>query len=289
MQVVTEIEAMRAISREVHHRGESVALVPTMGAFHAGHLALMRRARELATVTVVSLFVNPLQFGPGEDWARYPRRLESDRAAAEAAGVDYLFVPSESAMYPHGEVVARVVVGRMAEVLCGRSRPTHFNGVATVVAKLFHIVEPDWAVFGQKDGQQVAIIRRMVEDLNFPVRIAVVPTVREPTGLALSSRNEYLTEAERRKAAALYQALSAGQARFAGGERHPQVLVEAVRAVLAEAGIQPEYVELVQAWDLGAAPDPLAHGAYLLAVAAWVGTARLIDNVILTVPEPSAS
>jgi pantoate--beta-alanine ligase len=283
VELITEIDVMRESSRRWHRQGDTVALVPTMGAFHAGHLALMRRARELAPRTVVSIFVNPLQFGPQEDLSRYPRRLEADLKAAQAMGVDAVFAPSEAAMYPAGEGTARVEMGRIAQVLCGRFRPIHFNGVATVVAKLFHIVEPDWAVFGQKDGQQVAIVRKMVRDLNFPVAIEVVPTVREASGLAMSSRNEYLSPDERLKAAGLYAALREAEERFRAGERGRQALVSAVQDALAARGIEPEYVELVDADELQPAPERLVPGRYLLALAAWVGQARLIDNIVLDV------
>ncbi|MCY0885193.1 MAG: pantoate--beta-alanine ligase, partial [Firmicutes bacterium] len=238
MKVIRTVREMRAAVAAARAAGKApVALVPTMGAFHAGHRALMRRARELAPWVVVSLFVNPLQFGPAEDYGRYPRPFDEDRAQAEAEGVDVLFAPPVEEMYPDGPSRTRVTIPGMSEVLCGRARPTHFTGVLTVVAKLFNIVQPDLAVFGEKDGQQLALIRRMVQDLNFPVQVVGHPTVREAGGLALSSRNRYLDAAETERARSLYRGLSRARAAWEAGERDPARLVELVVETLAAAGV----------------------------------------------------
>ena len=217
MLEITRLDAMRAWSRAERARGRRIGFVPTMGALHEGHLRLVDRARQRADRVVLSVFVNPLQFGPTEDFATYPRDLARDRGLAEARGVDLLFIPDGKAMYP-GDPVARVVPGAMAESLEGAARPGHFAGVLTVVAKLFHLVEPDVAVFGRKDFQQAMLVRRMVQDLDFPVEIEIAPTVRELDGLALSSRNAYLNLDERRAALALSRALRAVEQGWRGGQ-----------------------------------------------------------------------
>jgi pantoate--beta-alanine ligase len=260
--------------------GERVVLVPTMGALHEGHLRLVDRARELGDLVVLSIFVNPLQFGAGEDFERYPRPVEQDERLARERGVDVLFVPDADVMYPGGEPHVRVEPGRLGDVLCGAFRPGHFAGVLTVVAKLFHMVRPDVAVFGQKDYQQAALIRRMVHDLDFPLRIDVAPTVRDADGLALSSRNAYLEPDERRAAGAIWRGLSAAQAAFRAGETRASSLAELVRAELEGAGFRVQYVEVVDP-DTLAAVDDAGDGA-LLAVAGHVGRTRLIDNVLLS-------
>jgi pantoate--beta-alanine ligase len=266
--------------RAARHAGHRVGFVPTMGFLHDGHLSLVDRARALADRVVVSIFVNPLQFGPGEDLARYPRDLERDAALCEARGVDLLFTPSAEALYPAGEPVVRVVPGLLAERLCGAHRPGHFAGVLTVVAKLFHVVPADVAVFGQKDYQQALLIRCMVRDLDFPIAVDVAPTVREADGLAMSSRNAYLAPAERSRAAVLHQGLTAALAAFRDGVRQPAVLVGIAEELLAGNGVRPQYLELVDGETL--APPAEAKAGDVLAVAAHVGATRLIDNVILT-------
>jgi pantoate--beta-alanine ligase len=258
-----------------------VGLVPTMGALHDGHLSLIRRARADCDTVVVSLFVNPAQFRPGEDLEAYPRDEARDAALAEAEGVDVLFAPPEEEIYPPG-FDTRVRVGRLTSVLCGgpdRRGPDHFTGVATVVVKLFNMVGPDVAYFGQKDAQQALVIHRLVRDLDIPVAIEVCPTVREPSGLAVSSRNAYLDRAERERAAALSRALAAAETAVAGGERSADAVLRAARAELEAAHVQPEYLELRSARDLS--PARRVNGATLLAVAARVGETRLIDNTIL--------
>jgi pantoate--beta-alanine ligase len=256
-----------------------VGLVPTMGFLHEGHLALVDRARELTEFVVLSIFVNPTQFGPAEDFDSYPRDLERDTELAERRGVDLLYVPSREEVYPEGNTDVQVVPGALADRLCGLSRPGHFQGVLTVVAKLFGMVQPDIAVFGRKDYQQQALIRQMVRDLNMPVRIETVPVVREADGLARSSRNAYLSERERTRAASLSAGLAAAEAAFADGERDPDRLKARVRGTMRDADVEPEYIELVDPDSL----DPLdeARDGAVLAVAARVGETRLIDNVIL--------
>jgi len=258
-----------------------VALVPTMGALHDGHLALIRRARELGATVVVSIFVNPTQFAAGEDLAAYPRDPESDGRLAAEAGADLLFAPSAEEVYPGGFDTAIDVRGVAAELEGDPHRrgPEHFRGVATVVAKLFNMVGPDIAVFGQKDAQQALVIRQLVRDLDFPVRIEVHPTVRDADGLALSSRNRYLNAAERERALALSRALRTAEELVAGGETEAERLLEAAGAELDRAGIVPEYLELRSAADL--VPVERLAGETLLCLAARVGPARLIDNVVL--------
>lgn len=257
----------------------TVGLVPTMGAFHDGHLSLMRAAREQNDLVVVSLFVNPTQFGQNEDLSSYPRNEQDDAARAEQEGVDILFAPEPAEIYPDGFATSIHVSG-ITEMLDGATRgPHHFDGVATVVTKLFGIVRPDVAYFGQKDAQQVAVVRRLVRDLDLDVRIEVCPIVREADGLAMSSRNVYLDPDARRRATALSRGLDDASALAAAGERDATTLIGAVRRMLAHVDIEPEYVELRDLNDL----SPITHldGDALLAVAARVGAARLIDNHIL--------
>ncbi len=249
-----------------------------MGAFHEGHLELMRAARAASDVVVVSLFVNPTQFGPSEDLSAYPRDFERDRSLAAGEGVDLLFAPGVDEVYPDG-FETTVSVGGVADTLEGESRPGHFDGVATVVTKLFNMVGPDVAWFGQKDAQQALVIQKLVRDLNLPVRVEVAPTVREPDGLAMSSRNGYLEGADRERAAALSRALQAAEREVAAGRTAADAVLAAARAELDAAGVEPEYLELRSAYDLS--PAERVNGNTLLAVAARVGRARLIDNTML--------
>ena len=281
MRTVRTVRELREALAPERRAGQSIGLVATMGYFHEGHLALMRRAREECDLVVVSLFVNPAQFGEQADLEAYPRDEQRDARLAEAEGVDLLFVPSHAEVYPDG-FATRVTVGGLTNVLCGhpeRRGPEHFEGVTTVVTKLFNMVGPDVAFFGQKDAQQALVIRKLVRDLDLPVRIEVCPTVRELDGLALSSRNAHLAPAERARALALSRALAAAEARVAGGERDAGAVLSAARGELDEAGVEPEYLELRSAHDLSSVER--VNGSTLLAVAARVGRARLIDNTVL--------
>jgi pantoate--beta-alanine ligase len=281
LRTITELRAALAAPRAA---GRVVGLVPTMGALHEGHLGLLRQARADCDVVVMSLFVNPTQFGPGEDFERYPRDAERDAEEAAAEGVDLLFAPPAGEIYPDG-FATTVTVRGVSEVLCGApaSRgPGHFDGVATVVAKLFAICVPDVAYFGQKDYQQTIVIKRMAADLDLPVRIEVCPTVREPDGLALSSRNAYLPAADRRRAPMLKRSLDAAGREIAAGRAIEDAQASG-RAVLAEAGIEPEYFEVLRAADLTPPAGEPGEGL-LIAVAARLGPARLIDNCLAEVP-----
>jgi len=272
---------VRAAVRAARERGASIGLVPTMGAFHDGHLSLMRAARAAHDLVVVSLFVNPTQFGPGEDLAAYPRDEQRDAALAESVGVDILFAPTVDQMYPDGFATS-IHVGGVADVLDGAARPGHFDGVATVVTKLFGIVRPDAAYFGQKDAQQVLVVRRLVRDLDLDVQVIACPIVREADGLAMSSRNAYLDAASRVQAAGISRALDAAEAAVASGRTGVHDVQAAARAELAASRIEPEYVQLRSPDDLTEV-DAVAPAALLL-VAARVGPARLIDNRLLEAP-----
>jgi pantoate--beta-alanine ligase len=267
---------MSAWSEAVRTRGERIAFVPTMGALHAGHVALLDEARRRADRVVLSIFVNPTQFGPHEDLDRYPRDLPGDLAKAAAAGVDVAFVPDRAAMYTEGNQTT-VQVHELERGMCGDARPGHFVGVATVVCKLFNIVRPHIAVFGEKDFQQLAVIRRMVRDLDVPVEIVGLPTVREADGLALSSRNRFLSADERARALSISRALFAARTDWEAGQKDAAVLRAGVRKVLADAGIdRVEYVDLRDAETLR--PMTIVDRPAVLAVAAFVGATRLIDN-----------
>ena len=272
---------LRELLAEPRRGGEAIGLVPTMGALHDGHLSLIRAARAACDIVVMTLFVNPTQFRPGEDLGSYPRDETRDADLAADEGVDALFAPSVEEMYPDDFATAVEVAG-LTEVLCGAPEqrgPEHFRGVTTVVAKLLNIVRPDIAYFGQKDAQQAIVIRRMVRDLDFGVRIEVLPTVREPDGLAMSTRNRYLTEDERGRAAALHRALAAAEDAASGG-RPLEAALDAARAELRRAGVEPEYLEARDAEDLTPAND-LNGRLVLVALAARVGRARLIDNTVI--------
>lgn len=283
MKIVHANEEMRSHSRQVRVGGASLGLVPTMGALHEGHLSLVRAARSKSDVVAASIFVNPTQFGPNEDFAKYPRNFDADCALLEREGVDLVFVPTVEEMYPSGAITWVTVEG-MSDRLCGRSRPGHFRGVTTVVSKLFHIIEPDFAFFGQKDAAQIAIIRRMVRDLNMPVGIEVCPIVREPDGLALSSRNAYLNAEERKSALVLHRSLLTAQELFNRGERNCRELIAAGKREFGrEPAVRMDYFEVVDRETLE--PMPVITRQALVAVAAFVDNTRLIDN-ILVAPEP---
>ena len=280
MKVARTRADLRRELAELRRDGAGTGLVPTMGCLHEGHLSLLRRARSECEVVVMSLFVNPAQFGRDEDLDRYPRDEERDLTMARQEGVDLVYAPTVEEVYPRG-FATQVEVGVMAEVLCGdpsERGPEHFRGVATVVAKLFALVDPDVAYFGQKDAQQAAIIRRMAADLDFRVRVETSPTVREPDGLAMSSRNAYLDPAERRRAAAIFRALETVKRGARGGS--VEAALEAAREELRAAGIEPCYLEARDPEDLTPVSE-LNGRPVLVAVAARVGEARLIDNVIL--------
>jgi pantoate--beta-alanine ligase len=278
MRICNTIEDMRAACRATR-RGKRLGFVPTMGALHEGHLSLVRAAKASCDIVAASIFVNPTQFGPNEDLSKYPRDFGHDRDLLEKEGVELLFAPSVEEMYPAG-AVTWVTVEELSGKLDGRSRPGHFRGVTTVVAKLFHIVEPDAAFFGQKDAAQVAIVRRMVRDLNFPAEIVARPIVREADGLAMSSRNAYLDPAQRRQALVLHRSLTRVLKSWEGGERSAEKLVAAGREEVAgEKSVRLDYFEIVDADSLDPVKN-LADGA-LVAVAAFVGPTRLIDNILL--------
>ena len=286
MQIVERIEPLRMALAEPRGRGERIALVPTMGALHEGHLALVDRARARAGCVVMSLFVNPLQFGPNEDFARYPRDRDGDARSAEARGVDFLFAPQPDELYRPGRAVS-VVPTALASRWEGASRPGHFAGVLTVVAKLFNIVQPDVAVFGQKDIQQAALIRAMVRDLDFPIQIIVVPTIREHDGVALSSRNTYLGATDRKRARVLSRAIFAMRDAFDQGERSTVALEALGNAVVgAEPAVKLEYLAVMDPDTLE--PTALASTGAIVAIAARIGNTRLIDNVILGIPADAA-
>jgi pantoate--beta-alanine ligase len=279
VEVVTTIAEARAAIRAARREGHIIGVVPTMGAFHEGHLSLMRRAKQECGFVVVTLFVNPTQFGPKEDLSRYPRDPEGDRAMAEGTGADLLFAPPVEEVYPSG-FATYVTVEALTTGLCGASRPTHFRGVTTVVAKLFNMLQPDRAYFGEKDYQQLQVIRRMTRDLDLPVEIVPCAIVREADGLAMSSRNRYLSPEARESGLALSRGLAAACAAFAAGEVEASRLITAAREVLEVApGLKVDYVELVDAESL--VPVSVVTAPSLLAVAAFLGPTRLIDNTVL--------
>jgi pantoate--beta-alanine ligase len=282
MRVIASVAAMQRLARQWHNAARPVAFVPTMGFLHAGHLSLMTRARQAcgpAGVVVTSIYVNPAQFGPGEDFSRYPRDLPRDAALCRQAGVDVLFTPSDAEMYPPDFSVS-VSEDRLAKVMEGVTRPHHFRGVTTVVAKLFNAVLPTAAIFGAKDFQQAAIIRRMIRDLNFPIKLIVAPIVREPDGLALSSRNKYLSPAERRQAPVLFLALQTAQAAVARRPLPRAVLQKKIRLLLSsQPSARVDYVEFFDPATLQPV-SPVKPGVRL-ALAVWLGQTRLIDNAEL--------
>jgi pantoate--beta-alanine ligase len=279
VKILSNITETGAACRLARANGQRLGLVPTMGALHEGHLSLVRAAKARCDTVAVSLFVNPTQFGPNENLAKYPRPYERDREFLEKEGVAILFAPSAEEMYPQGKATWVVVEG-LSERLDGRSRPGHFRGVTTVVSKLFHIIEPDVAFFGQKDAAQSAVIRRMVSDLNFSVEIVICPIVREPDGLAMSSRNAYLNPDERQRALALHRSLSHVENEFRAGERSAARLIAAATKVFApEPQIRLDYFEIVDPDTLD--PVEQIERPALVAVAAYVGSTRLIDNRIL--------
>ncbi|MEF3192969.1 MAG: pantoate--beta-alanine ligase [Halothiobacillaceae bacterium] len=278
MQTLHVQSDLRAAVRALRAKNRRIAFVPTMGNLHAGHLALVKRAQQVADAVVVSIFVNPLQFGAGEDFERYPRTEERDAALLAEAGVNLLFLPAVDTLYPHGQAgCTRVMVPELSDILCGASRPGHFVGVTTVVTKLFNIVMPDVAVFGEKDYQQLVILRRMVRDLDMPIELIGVPTVREADGLAMSSRNGYLSAEERAIAPGLYRTLCAAREALRAGQAPALVEAEAIERLHA-LGFLPEYVSVHRAEDLAHAVAGEVGSLRILA-AARLGRTRLIDNI----------
>ncbi|HXH03732.1 MAG TPA: pantoate--beta-alanine ligase [Candidatus Competibacteraceae bacterium] len=283
MNTVHTIAELRHQVAAWRQQGERIAFVPTMGNLHLGHLDLVRNAQKLARRVVVSIFVNPTQFGPKEDFNAYPRTLAEDQVKLVALGTDLLFAPTVEEVYPRGVAATTLVkVPGLSDILCGEFRPGHFAGVAQIVCKLFNMVQPDVAVFGEKDRQQLLVIKRMAEDLDLPIEIVGVPTIRDPDGLAMSSRNAYLTPEERHRAATLYQVLCRAKERIEQGEREFAAIEQTALAVLAAAGFRPDYFRVVRAEDYG---DPGPVDRHLVvAAAAWLGRARLIDNLLVEAP-----
>ncbi len=280
MQIITSIQEMQAEAERLRLQGQRIGFVPTMGYLHEGHLSLVRTARQHADIVVMSIFVNPTQFGPTEDYNEYPRNFDRDVALAASVGCHIVFNPSVNDIYPEN-YLTYVEVEKITGVLCGRSRPTHFRGVTTIVAKLFHIVKPHVAVFGQKDAQQALVIQRMVRDLNFDIQIVIAPIVREKDGLAMSSRNIYLTPEQRQQAVALYQALMMAKSLIEKGERSAQVIKDHMRRHIERlAAATIDYIEIVDTTHLQ--PLAILQGEVLIALAVKIGKPRLIDNIIVT-------
>ena len=279
MRVITTVKAIRQEITKARRKNKTVGFVPTMGALHDGHLELVRRCRRENDLVVMSIFVNPLQFGPKEDFRRYPRPKKKDIFFAKNANVDIILYPSVAEMYD-GRFLTEIRVKEMTDILCGAFRPGHFDGVATVVGKLLNIVTPDRLYLGQKDAQQCAVIRQMVRDLNFPVDVRVVPTVRENDGLAMSSRNTYLTRQERRKAPVLYRALRNARGQIHNGERRAGPILRTIRTeILRYSSGKIDYIACVDAETLK--PITKIKGNVLIALAVWFGKARLIDNILV--------
>lgn len=270
---------MQRLVKKLKSEGKTIGFVPTMGYLHEGHLSLARQAREDTDIVVMSIYVNPLQFGPKEDFQRYPRDLKRDVKLAKSVGVDIIFTPSDEEMYPP-DYVTYVEVEKLTERLCGQFRPGHFKGVTTVVTKLFNIVKPDIAYFGQKDAQQARVIEKMVEDLNMDIKIKIMPIVREKDGLAMSSRNVYLSSEERKKAVSLYLALRKAEGLISQGEREPEKIIEEMKKILVKSGVSRiDYIEIVDSQNLK--PLKKIKGKFLIALAVWIGKTRLIDNTII--------
>ncbi len=281
MQIITSVSEMQSLAGQLRAQGKNIGLVPTMGALHEGHLSLLKIAADRADVVVVSIFVNPTQFGPSEDFTKYPRPIEADVAACEAAGVDYVFNPSHEDVYPKG-YSTYVLEEHIAKPLEGASRPSHFRGVTTVVAKLFNIVRPHFAVFGQKDAQQVAVIYKMVTDLNFDVEVVVAPTLREADGLAMSSRNRYLTNTQRVEALVIHRALRKASDMVAAGERRvDRLIAEATHLIGQQRRVRIIYVSVVDRVTMEAIKGEIVPGKDVMTIAVWVDEVRLIDNQIL--------
>ena len=281
MKMIKTVQEMQHEAEMIRQMGKTIGLVPTMGYLHEGHLSLIRIARERADVVVLSIYVNPTQFSPGEDLDQYPRNFEQDEMLAQKEGVDIIFYPSDKEMYPEG-YLSYVEVKHITEILCGASRPVHFKGVTTICSKLFHSVKPHLAVFGQKDAQQFVVIQRMIKDLNFDMDLLVGPIVREPDGLAMSSRNSYLSPDERKDARSLYGALQMAEEMVRKGERNTGILAKAMHELIgAKLHAKVDYISIVHPETLEALEK--IEGRTLIALAVFVGKTRLIDNVIVEV------
>ncbi|RHW39296.1 pantoate--beta-alanine ligase [Lysinibacillus yapensis] len=286
MRVIETIAELKSIVKEEKAAGKSIGFVPTMGYLHEGHLTLANAARKENELVVMSIFVNPTQFGPNEDFDSYPRDLERDTRLAESVGVDFIFAPSVKEMYPSNGGI-KIVAGRQSEILCGASRPGHFDGVLQVVAKLFHLVEPDRAYFGQKDAQQVALIQTLVRDFNFPLEVRTVPIVREEDGLAKSSRNVYLSEQERANAPAIFEALLLAKEEFLSKGDVKGAVEIASAHILSKTDGNIDYLEIYSYPDLQAVTEETEH--FLLAAAVYIGKTRLIDNIIFSLKGETAN
>ena len=281
MQIVTKIDDLKSIINEVKKKGQTIGFVPTMGFLHEGHLSLMRIAKSENDFAVMSIYVNPMQFGVGEDFESYPRDMERDKELAESAGCDLIFAPDSQEMYPPG-FAAFVDVDRLTGTLCGASRPGHFRGVCTVVNKLFNLVSPHKAYFGQKDAQQALVLRKMVRDLNMDLELIILPTIREPDGLAMSSRNKYLSSSERKEAVILSKSLFMAQEVINAGERDVSAIKKKIGELISTAdGAVVDYIEIVDTEELQ--PLPALKKECLIALAVKFGTTRLIDNIIMGV------
>ncbi len=280
MQIITTVNRMKEYSRKASQNGKSIGFVPTMGYLHDGHLSLVRAARKECDVVIVSIFVNPTQFGPLEDFDKYPRDIERDKLRLEGENIDVLFLPEADEIYPGGCAIEVKADNSISEVLCGAARPGHFDGVATVVAKLFDVTIPDKSYFGQKDAQQTVVIERMVKDLDLPIEICVEPIIRENDGLAMSSRNMYLSGSERAQAVKLFEALSEAEKLIKGGEDSSALIKEKMKSILAEGkDIEVDYIETVDANSLRSVEE--VGSDTFIAIAAFVGKTRLIDNILI--------
>ncbi len=279
MKVIRDIKQMSLACQRLRRKGKSIGFVPTMGALHAGHLSLVKEAGRVNDIVVVSIFVNPMQFAPQEDFRRYPRPIKKDIALCRKSGVDFVFYPDAVAMYPEGFQTS-VAVERLSRVLCGKSRPRHFRGVTTVVAKLFNVIQPEVAYFGQKDAQQAIIIQRMSADLNFPLRIKIMPTIREKDGLAISSRNIYLSRQERKEALVLSQSLDLAKGLIKNGIKDAhKIIAKMEQFIKSRKSASVDYISIVEA--AGLKPVKKICGDCLIALAVWIGKTRLIDNAII--------
>jgi len=284
MKIINRIDKMKTYARIMKKENKLVGLVPTMGYLHEGHLSIIRAARNQSDIVIVSIFVNPVQFGPGEDFKKYPRDIKRDEELVKSCGVDIIFYPKKEDMYPEG-FSTYVDVEKMTENLCGKSRPDHFRGVTTVVMKLFEIVKPDIVYFGQKDAQQAYVVKKMIEDLNMDITMKIMPIIREEDGLAMSSRNIYLTKPERKDTSLLHESLKLAEGLIGSGEADPKKIIKKMRDLLSEKpSLKIDYISIVDTKSLKEVAT--VEGEVLIAIAVFIGKTRLIDNIILS-PSPS--